>query len=362
MADQPALHAPAEGLIEAQAVIVGAGPAGLFQIFELGLLGIAAHVIDALPYVGGQCIELYPDKPIYDIPAVPVCTGRELIANLQKQIAPFKADFHLGQVVTVIEPQADGRFVVVTDKGTRLLTPTLFIAGGVGAFQPRLLKVDGLDQFLGTQLFYHRGQLPAQTGSALWVAGGTDSALESALALSENPTAQVTLLHRRDVFQARPDNIAAVRERIASGRLGFVAGQITGITADGALLTGLAVTDAEAATTVHPVDTLLVQLGLSPKLGPLAEWGLALERKQVVVDTENFQTSIPGIFAIGDVNIYPGKKKLILSAFHEATLAAFAAAARLWPEQRIALQYTTASTLLHQRLGVSPPADAPVQD
>ena len=355
----PALPAQdGTGPLETDAVVVGAGPAGLFQVFELGLLEIGAHVIDSLPYVGGQCIELYPDKPIYDIPALPVCTGRELVANLQRQIAPFQARFHLGQEVSVVQPQADGRFLVATTAGTRLLTKALFIAGGVGSFQPRQLKVDGLERHAGKQLFYSPRPAASLEGHDVLVVGGGDSALEQALALSaEGPQRprRVVLLHRRDVFQAHPDTVAALRARCASGQLEFLAGQVTGIEERDGRLSAVAITGPDAVTRPFPVDTLLVFLGLSPKLGPIAEWGLALERKQIVVDTEKFETSIPGIFAVGDVNTYPGKKKLILSGFHEATLAAFAAAARVLPEQRVQLQYTTTSTRLHQLLGVVPP-------
>jgi thioredoxin reductase (NADPH) len=353
------------GIIETDAVIVGAGPVGLFQVFELGLLEIKAHIIDSLAYPGGQCIELYPDKPIYDIPAVPVCTGKELTDNLMKQIEPFGATFHLGQEVTTVEKQADGRFFVATSKGTQFLTKTIFIAGGVGSFQPRTLKVDGIDKYEGSQLHY-RVRNPAQfAGKNLVIIGGGDSALDWALNFcagnadgSANKAESVILLHRRDGFRAAPASVAKMKELCDAYEMQFIVGQVTDIDEADEGLKGLKVTGGDGVTRVVPCDQVLVFFGLSPKLGPIGEWGLALERKQIVVDTEKFETSTPGIFAVGDVNIYPGKKKLILSGFHEAALAAFAAAPYIFPEKRIHLQYTTTSPKLHKVLGV----DSPVFD
>jgi thioredoxin reductase (NADPH) len=347
-----------EGPIETNAVIVGAGPVGLFQVFELGLLDLRAHVIDALEQPGGQCIELYPDKPIYDIPAVPVCTGKELTDNLLKQIEPFGATFHLGQEVTVVEKQADGRFYVETSKGTRFLTKTIFIAGGVGSFQPRTLKVDGIEKFDETQLFY-RVKSPAQfAGKNLVIVGGGDSALDWTLNFVQegpNKAESVILLHRRDGFKAAPASVAKMKELCDAYEMQFIVGQVTGFEEADGRLSSLKVTGGDGVTRVVPLDVLLVFFGLSPKLGPIAEWGLALERKQIVVDTEKFETSTPGIFAVGDVNIYPGKKKLILSGFHEAALAAFGASPYVFPDKRVLLQYTTTSPKLHKVLGVESP-------
>ena len=354
------------GAIETDAVIVGAGPVGLFQVFELGLLEIKAHIIDSLAYPGGQCIELYPDKPIYDIPAVPICTGKELTDNLLKQIEPFGATFHLGQEVTTVLKQDDGRFFVETSKGVQLLTKTIFIAGGVGSFQPRTLKVDGIEKYEGTQLHY-RVRNPEQfTGKHLVIIGGGDSALDWALNFcagnqdgGANKAESVILLHRRDGFKAAPANVAKMRELCEAYEMQFVIGQVSDIVeaeVDGQLqLTDIKVTGGDGVTRVMPCDQVLVFFGLSPKLGPIAEWGLALERKQIVVDTEKFQTSVPGIFAVGDVNTYPGKKKLILSGFHECALAAFGAAPYVFPDKRIHLQYTTTSPKLHKVLGVESP-------
>ncbi len=353
----PAQAAPGD-VIETDAVIVGAGPVGLFQVFELGLLEIKAHIIDSLAYPGGQCIELYPDKPIYDIPAVPVCTGKELTENLLKQIEPFGATFHLGQEVTVVHKREDGRFDVETSKGTRFLAKTLFIAGGVGSFQPRLLKVDGIEKFNDTQLFY-RVKNPAQfAGKNLIIVGGGDSALDWTLNFAQegpNKAESVILIHRRDGFRAAPASVAKMRELCEAYEMQFIVGQITGHDEKDGVLTAVKVTGGDGVTRVVPADMLLVFFGLSPKLGPIADWGLDLERKQIVVDTEKFETSVPGIFAVGDVNTYPGKKKLILSGFHEAALAAFGASPYIFPEKRVLLQYTTTSPKLHKVLGVETP-------
>ena len=345
-------------IIETDAVIVGAGPVGLFQVFELGLLEMKAHIIDSLAYPGGQCVELYPDKPIYDIPAVPVCTGQELTDSLLKQIAPFGATFHLGQEVTQVEKQPDGRFYVATSKGTQFLTKTVFIAGGVGSFQPRTLKVDGLEKFDDTQLFY-RVKSPAQfAGKNLVIVGGGDSALDWALDFVKdgpNKAESVILIHRRDGFRAAPANVAKMKELCAAYEMQFIVGQVTGYEEHNNQLKQLKVTGADGVTRLVPLDALLVFFGLSPKLGPIAEWGLGIERKQITVDTEKFETTTKGIFAVGDINIYPGKKKLILSGFHEAALAAFGASPYVFPDKRVLLQYTTTSPKLHKVLGVESP-------
>jgi thioredoxin reductase (NADPH) len=345
-------------MIETDAVIIGAGPVGLFQVFELGLLEIKAHVIDSLAYPGGQCIELYPDKPIYDIPAVPMCTGRELTDSLLKQIEPFGATFHLGQEVTRVEKQADGRFFVETAKGTQFLTKTVFIAGGVGAFQPRMLKVEGLDAYNERQVFYRVKDPATFAGKDLVIMGGGDSALDWALNFAQEGPHQansVILVHRRDGFQAAPASVARMRELREAMQMQFIVGQATGLDEQDGVLKGLKITGADGVTRIVPLEMLLVFFGLSPKLGPIAEWGLGIERKQVIVDTEKFETSIPGIFAVGDINTYPGKKKLILSGFHEAALAAFGASPYVFPEKRVLLQYTTTSPKLHKVLGVETP-------
>ena len=340
--------------IETDAVIIGAGPVGLFQVFELGLLEIKAHVIDSLPEVGGQCIELYPDKPIYDIPAIPVCTGRELVNNLLKQIEPFAPQFHLNQEVITLGKQSDGRFLIQTSQDQQFLTKAIFIAAGVGAFQPRTLNLEGIEAFVDKDIFYRVKDPEQFNDKRIMICGGGDSALDWALHFV-GKAASVTLIHRRDDFKAAPQSIAKMRALCANGEMQLIIGQITGLESSNDKLTEIAVTDIDGEVQIIALDVLLLFYGLSPKLGPIADWGLEIDRKQIAVDTAHFQTSIPGIYAVGDINIYPGKKKLILSGFHEAALAAFAAAAYIAPEKQIQLQYTTTSPKLHKALGVSPP-------
>ena len=349
------------------ALVIGAGPAGLFQVFQLGLLEIGCHVVDSLSAPGGQCIELYPDKPIYDIPALAVCTGRELVERLLAQIAPMAPSFHLSQQVTAIATQPDGRFEVSTSAGTRLVARTIVIAGGVGSFQPRQLVLGGSEHHLGRQVFHSGDTLPSTAGRHVLVLGDDDAALGCALALAGDPgnatdanaagtterPASVTLMHRRDAFRAEPATVERLRAACAAGRMRFVAGQASALQSSGDTLTHITVGLADGSTQSLRADVLAVLWGLSPKLGPIADWGLQLERKQLVVNTETFETSVPGIFAVGDVNTYPGKKKLIVCGFHEATLAAYGAAARVRPGQPVQLQYTTTSTRLHQLLGVA---------
>jgi thioredoxin reductase (NADPH) len=342
------------GPIETDAVIVGAGPVGLFQVFELGLLEIKAHVVDSLPAVGGQCVELYPDKPIYDIPAVPICTGQELTDNLLKQIEPFGATFHLNQEVSLVERRDDGRFNLETSLGTRFITRTIFVAAGVGSFQPRTIKVDGIEQFEGKQLFYRVKDPSRFQGKNLVICGGGDSALDWALDLV-GKAESVVLLHRREEFRAAPASVAKMKKLCDDFEMQFLVGQVTGFETREERLSEIKVTGSDGVTRRLPLDQLLVFFGLSPKLGPIAEWGLDIERKQLKVDTEKFETNVPGIFAVGDINTYPGKKKLILSGFHEAALAAFGAARYIFPDKKIHMQYTTTSPKLHKILGVETP-------
>ena len=343
------------GAIDADAVIIGAGPVGLFQVFELGLLEIKAHVIDSLPAVGGQCVELYPDKPIYDIPAVPVCTGQELTDNLLKQIEPFEPTFHLSQEVTVVQRREDNRFNVETSTGTRFITKTIFIAAGVGSFQARTIKVDGIDKHEGTQLHY-RVKDPSQFhGKNLVICGGGDSALDWALNFV-GKAESVVLLHRRDDFRAAPASVAKMKALCDEYEMQLITGQVTGFDEKDGQLSEIKVTGPDGVTRRVPLDMLMVFFGLSPKLGPIADWGLDIERRQLKVQsTEKFETNVPGIFAVGDINTYPGKKKLILSGFHEAALAAFGAAPYIFPDKKIHMQYTTTSPKLHKILGVETP-------
>ncbi len=357
MLPRPGGAAPTGEPIATDAVVIGAGPVGLFQVFELGLLDIRAHVIDALPHVGGQPAELYPDKPIYDVPGLPVCTGQGLTVALMRQASPFSPQLHLGQSVTRLGQAGDGRWHLETSKGTRFLSKTVFIAAGVGAFEPRRLKVPGIEAFEGSQLRYHAGPLADLADQDVLIQGDTDNAIETALVLSDDHARRarsVTLIHRRDSFKADPGRVAQMRERCATGAMRFVAGQITGHENRDGRLSALHLALPDGGTSTLPCDTLLVLQGLSPQLGPLTDWGLAMERKQLVVDTETFSTSAAGIFAVGDINTYPGKRKLLVCGFHECTLAAYAAAPIVHPERPVLLQYTTTSTHLHQVLGVNP--------
>ncbi len=341
--------------IQTDALIVGAGPCGLFQVFELGLLGVKAHLVDALREPGGQCSELYPDKPIYDIPAIPVLSAQELVDALLKQIEPFAPQFHLGQEVTVVEPLGEGEgFRIETAAGTRFTARTLFLAGGVGSFQPRRIRLDGADTIEGRQLHYRVKDSSRFKDNRLLILGGGDSALDWALELHGIATS-VTLVHRREEYRAAPASVAQFKDLVAQGRAALQENaRATGLHLEDEVLKAVTLTVGDIEQEPLEVDELLVFFGLAPKLGPIAEWGLDMNRKTVNVDPEKFQTNVEGIFAIGDICHYPGKKKLILSGFHEAALAAFAAKELLNPGKKVHLQYTTTSPIMHKRLGVSP--------
>jgi thioredoxin reductase (NADPH) len=334
----------------ADVVIIGAGPCGLFQVFELGLLGISAHVVDSLPHPGGQCIELYPDKPIYDIPAIPVCSARELVDRLLQQVKPFHPRMHLGQEVTELS-QRGGRFELRTSAGTVFDAGTVVIAAGVGSFQPRRIGLEGSESFEGRSIHYRVRNAGDFHGKRLVVFGGGDSALDWTLELAP-AAASLTLVHRRAEFRAAPASVAKTRELVSAGRVRYIEGLAESLVLRGGQLAGVNVKGSDGARHALEADQLLAFFGLHPKLGPIAEWGLDLERKALKADTERFETSVKGIFAIGDVSTYPGKKKLILSGFHEAALAAFAIQHHLYPEKKQFLQYTTTSPVMHKRLGV----------
>ena len=342
-------------MIQTEALIIGAGPVGLFQAFQLGLQDIRCHVVDALPQVGGQCVELYANKPIYDIPGLPYCTGQQLIDQLQQQVKPFAPQFHLAELVSELKATDDGQWHVQTNKGTVFKAATVFIAAGVGAFVKRGLSLAGFDELLGQSIFNGAPNSSSFQGKHLIVLGDSDAALEACAVWRQgaNAAASVTLVHRRDQFQAEPQAIEDMRQACASKRMRFVAGQPTGLVQADGQLSGLEILNAQGETEVLSADALLLCLGVSPKLGPISDWGLAMERKQLPVNTETYATEAKGIFAVGDINTYPGKKKLILCGFHEATLAAFGASALLRPDQKTLLQYTTTSTHLHKLLGVS---------
>jgi thioredoxin reductase (NADPH) len=339
--------------IHTDVVIVGAGPCGLFQVFELGLLGLKAHVVDSLQAAGGQCVELYPDKPIYDIPAVPVCTGQELTDRLLEQIKPFGAGFHLGQEVTRVERQENGRFHIATSASTTFDAGAVVIAGGVGSFQPRKLDVPGAAELEGKYIHYRVKDPRAYADQDVVILGGGDSALDWALALVEHARS-VVLIHRRPEFRAAPASVAKLYALREEHRADVLIGQVKEVNSEAGALKSVSVQGADGVVRRVELDQLLVFFGLHPKLGPIAEWGLQINKRQLTVDTEKFQTSVPGIYAVGDINTYAGKKKLILSGFHEGALAAFAIKEYLEPGKKVHLQYTTTSPLMHKRLGVAP--------
>ncbi|NEZ03226.1 NAD(P)/FAD-dependent oxidoreductase [Wenzhouxiangella sp. XN201] len=338
--------------IQTDAVIVGAGPVGLFQVFELGLLGLKAELIDSLPQVGGQCAELYPEKPIYDIPAWPVIGAQELVDKLIEQIEPFHAGIHLGQRVEKFERRDDGRFTVVTSAGTEFDAGAVIIAAGLGAFQPRKLKAKGTDELDAGRIHYRVTERERFRGKRLLILGGGDSALDWTMDLAEIAES-VELIHRRNEYRGAAASAEKVRALAAEGKVRERQGIITRAesTDDGGIRFDMM--DLERNKFSVDGDEVLVFWGLAPDLGPIAEWGLDLEKKQIPVDTEKFQTSVEGVFAIGDVNTYPGKKKFILSGFHEAALAAFGVQKYVYPEQRQFVQYTTTSPIMHKRLGVA---------
>ena len=338
-------------MIKTDVVIIGAGPCGLFQIFELGLLDIKAHVVDSLKQPGGQCSELYPDKPIYDIPALPVCGAQELVDRLMEQIKPFAPKFHLGQTVTRLEHGEDGRFLLETSTGTRFDTATVILAAGLGAFQPRRLRVKGAEAWEGSNIYYKVGNADAVGGKDLLILGGGDSALDWAMEL-HGKAKSITLVHRRLEYRAQPASVGKMKSLAASGALKEFHGNVRAVVETDGKFEGLEIVGPEGATHTILAEQVFVFWGLSPNLGPIADWGLDLDKRQVNVDTEKFQTSIPGIFAVGDINTYPGKKKLILSGFHEGALAAFGVQQHIHPEQKVRLQYTTTSPIMHKRLGI----------
>jgi len=338
-------------MIVTDVVIVGAGPVGLFQVFELGLLDLRAHVIDSMPAPGGQCIELYPEKPIYDIPAIPHCSAQELIDRLLEQIKPFAPQMHLGEEVVGVERRGDGRFHVQTSLGTELDAGAVVIAGGVGSFLPRQLKLPGAEQVTGRQLHYKIADPAIFAGRDIVIAGAGDSALDWALALHESCNSLV-LVHRSREFRAAPGKVKQIERLCADSKMQFLEGEICKLDLAGDALKAIHVRGRSGLTNRVEADHLLVFWGLHPKLGPIASWGLGLTKNQIEADTAHFATNVPGIFAVGDINIYPGKKKLILSGFHEAALAAFAAREYINPGEKVHLQYTTTSPALHKRLGV----------
>jgi len=337
--------------IVTEVLIIGAGPCGLFQVFELGLLGMTCHVVDSLAAPGGQCTELYPDKPIYDIPALPVCGAQELVDRLLQQIVPFNAPLHLGQEVTRLHKREDGRFDVETVLGTRFDAGAVVIAGGVGSFQPRRLGAPGTEVFEGRHVHYRVRDAAQYHGKKLAIFGGGDSALDWVIDFA-GKAAAITHVHRRAEFRAAPASVAKMQALVKAGQVRYIEGLADSLITSGETFTGVNVKGHDGVMHAVDADHVFAFFGLHPKLGPIAEWGMELEKKALKVDTEKFQTSIPGIFAVGDINTYPGKKKLILSGFHEAALAAFAIQHYLYPAKKQFLQYTTTSPVMQKRLGV----------
>ncbi len=338
-------------MINTDVVIVGAGPCGLFQVFELGLLGLKAEVVDSIRQPGGQCTELYPDKPIYDIPGIPVCTGDELTESLMKQIEPFGAGMHLGEEVTVVRPEDNG-FFVETDGGKQFNAKAVVIAAGVGSFQPRALRAKGVDEINEESLQYRVRDPQQFAGKNLAILGGGDSALDWVVELGLIAN-HITLVHRREEYRAVDATVAAMRDLEAAGKVTTLENaKVSELQHQNGDLTKMIVGNKSDETFEVEVEKMLVFFGLAPKLGPIAEWGLDINRKTINVDTERFETSTPGIYAIGDINHYPGKKKLILCGFHEAALAAFAIKQRIEPDKKVHVQYTTTSPVMHERLGV----------
>lgn len=339
-------------VITTDVVIVGAGPCGLFQVFELGLLGLKAEVVDSIPQPGGQCTELYPDKPIYDIPAIPICTGEELTDAILKQIEPFGCGMHLGEEVQVVRRENDDTFFVETSRGTQFNCKAIVIAAGVGSFQPRAIRVSNAEDFAGKTLHYRVKNPDQFAGKRLVILGGGDSALDWVLELA-GKAERITLVHRRDEYRAMPDSVMKMQKLVADGAMDEIKNaKATAINGADGQVSSVVIQPKEGEAREIDADHLLVFFGLAPKLGPVAEWGLDINRKTINVDTEKFETSEPGIYAVGDINFYPGKKKLILCGFHEAALAAFAIKQRIEPERKVHVQYTTTSPIMHERLGV----------
>ncbi len=339
--------------IKTDVVIVGAGPVGLFQVFELGLQGLNACVVDALPQAGGQCTELYPDKPIFDIPAVPECTGQQLVDNLMQQIAPFNPGMYLDQSVDTLEKRGDEDFYLKTSAGTEFECRAVVIAAGAGSFTPVRVRIPDIEKFENTQLFYRVRDPSAHAGKDIIVLGGGDSALDWALEIA--PIAKsLTLVNRTERFRAAQSSVDKLNAMADEGKAKVLMGTLNAFEETNGKLTAVTFTmrDEEKSQLTLPVDDLLVFFGLSPKLGPVEQWGFEFERKMITIDVSTFETSVPGIYAIGDINTYKGKKKLILSGFHEAALAAYAIKQQFEPDLKLNVQYTTTSPLMHERLGV----------
>lgn len=350
MALDDVAEATQAGVSTFDAVIIGAGPVGLFAVFELGLVDIKTCVIDILGKPGGQCSELYPEKPIYDIPALPTVTGQELTERLMEQIKPFGAEFVFGERVDELQRREDGSFFLKTDAGREIVAKVVVIAAGGGSFTPKRPPLEGIEGYEGSSVFYAVRRIEDLRGRDVLIVGGGDSALDWTLSLA--PVAKsLTLLHRRDEFRGAPHSVDKMRSLVAEGKVRLVIGQVTKLHGDGKTLSGVTAKTASGEEQLT-VDAMLPFFGLTMKLGPVSSWGLNLNENLILVDTEKFETSEKGIFAIGDINTYPGKLKLILSGFHEAALMAQQAHKYVHPEKKLMFQYTTSSSSLQKKLGV----------
>jgi thioredoxin reductase (NADPH) len=336
--------------IETDAVVIGAGPCGLFAVFELGLLDIKAHIVDILDRPGGQCAELYPEKPIYDVPALPIVTGQELTDRLIEQIKPFAPVMHFSERIDGLVRTADGRFRLTTDAGTEFITKVVVIAAGGGSFTPKRPPLNGIESYEGKSVFYSIRKIEQMRGRDVVIVGGGDSALDWTLNLA--PVAKsLTLVHRRDEFRAAPHSVEKMRKLVAEASVRLLIGQVTALEGADGELSALQIKTNDGSERI-PCTAMLPFFGLTMKLGPVADWGLNLHENLILVDTERFETSEKGIFAIGDINWYPGKLKLILSGFHEAALMAQAAHKIVYPDKKLLFQYTTSSSSLQKKLGV----------
>src|SRR5256886_2435707 len=338
--------------IKTDVLIIGAGPCGLFAVFELGLLDMKTHLVDILDKVGGQCAELYPEKPIYDIPGIPFVTGQALTEALMERIKPCHPTFHLNEMVERIEKIGDPAFRVTTDAGKVFECKAVVISAGGGSFQPKRPPVPGIEAYEGSSVVYSVRKMEQFRDKDLMIVGGGDSALDWTLNLHPNAK-RVTLLHRRYDFRADTLSVEQMRALVAAGKMDLKIGQVTGLEGENGLLTAATVKGHDNAVSKVACNTMLPFFGLTMKLGPVANWGIALENNLVPVETAAFETSVPGIFAIGDINTYPGKLKLILCGFHEGALMAQKAHRYVYPDKRLVFQYTTSSSSLQKKLGVN---------
>jgi thioredoxin reductase (NADPH) len=338
--------------IKTDVLIIGAGPCGLFAVFELGLLDMKVHLVDILDKIGGQCAELYPEKPIYDIPGIPLVTGQGLTEALLEQIKPFDPTFHLNEMVESIEKIGDPGFRVTTDAGKVFECKVVVVSAGGGSFQPKRPPVPGIEAYENTSVFYAVRKMEQFRDREILIVGGGDSALDWTLNL--HPLAKrITLLHRRDDFRAAPHSVEQMRKLVADGKMDLKIGQVTALEGADGKLSAAQVKGSDNAMSTIGCDTMLPFFGLTMKLGPVANWGLQLENNLIPVETASFETNVPGIFAIGDINTYPGKLKLILSGFHEGALMAQKAHRYVYPDKRLVFQYTTSSSSLQKKLGVN---------